>query len=283
MPYVNFTLQDIFGIVIAFLLFPLFLFIPGYFIGWISNSLNFRHRSLPLKVLLSLVLSVSVWPIATFLVARFLSMQAVWILHIFVWIAFVYLCIQSVISTKSNSNKARFRLNRYLMIGLALVIVWCVIAILSLIDLQIGNKLYFSVMSYDYGLRTSITNAITRTGIPPTNPSFYPGHPLGVSYYYFWFLLCSLVEQMTGSWIEARYAVMGGTLWIGIILMATIAVYLRFQTAQGAKNIQIRSIIGALLLFVTGLDILPVAALNINRLRAHLPLLFDMILKSLHG
>lgn len=53
---------------------------------------------------------------------------------------------------------------------------WTALAIFCLVDLQWGQReLYFSVASFDQTTRVSIIDAMTRTGVPPINPSYYPG------------------------------------------------------------------------------------------------------------
>jgi hypothetical protein len=100
-------------------------------------------------------------------------------------------------------------------------------------------------------LRTAITASISRTGVPPQNPYFFPGRPFPLHYHYFWFLLCSIVEQLGGVAVSPRHAIIAGTLWCGLGLMAVIALYMRFFQPKGAVDVERRSVIAVALLSVT--------------------------------
>jgi hypothetical protein len=112
-------------------------------------------------------------------------------------------------------------------------------------------------------LRTAITASITRSGVPPQNPYFAPGQAFPLRYHYFWFLPASLVDQLGGSLVSARQALIGGTIWCGIGLIAVLPLYLRFFQPKGAANLEKRTLTAIALLSVTGLDLVPVALLGI--------------------
>jgi hypothetical protein len=159
--------------------------------------------------------------------------------------------------------KQRRPLSRNAMVFLAIAAGWVVIGLFCLIDLQIGQRLYFPVVSYDNTLRTAITASISRTGVPPQNPYFFPGRPFPLRYHYFWFLMCSIVEQVGGDSVSPRHALIAGTLWVGLALMAVIALYMRFFQPKGAADVERRAVIAVALLSVTGLDILPIFVISI--------------------
>jgi hypothetical protein len=139
---------------------------------------------------------------------------------------------------------------------LAIVAGWIVIGTACLVDLQIGNRLYVPVTSFDYMLRTAITAAVERTGVPPANPYFYAGHGFILRYHYFWYMLCGLVGRMGRPLVTARTAVIAGTLWSGIGLVSVIALYTHLS---GGRKPDRRMLIAVALLSVTGLDIVPLA------------------------
>ncbi len=145
-------------------------------------------------------------------------------------------------------------------------IAWLVIVLFSLVDLQLGNRLYFNVSSFDHSLRTEFTHAITRTGVPPQNPLFDLGFTAPLRYHYFWFILCSLVERAGGrllngaqadSLLNARQAMMGSIVWAGWALAATVPLFFRYFYRFTGQALKRRAVIGVLLLSVTGLDVLP--------------------------
>lgn len=61
----QFTLQDLSGISLAILAFGVLLLPSGFLTGWLGNTLGFRRTSLTEKSLLSIVLSIAVFPIVT--------------------------------------------------------------------------------------------------------------------------------------------------------------------------------------------------------------------------
>ena len=102
-----------------------------------------------------------------------------------------------------------------------------------LVDIQIGTKLYFANVSYDYTTRIAVINAISRTGVPPINPSYFPGHPEKLTYlYYYWYILPSIIDLIGGRFVNSRQAMTAGTIWGGICLMAIIALYLHLRNRE---------------------------------------------------
>ena len=124
----------------------------------------------------------------------------------------------------------------------------------SLVDLPVGgDRLYTSVTSADQAYRTAFTDTVTRTSIAhPINPLGYLDGPAPLRYHYFWFILCSLVDQVGGAWVPARQALFASVIWCGIALACTIAAYLRFFVSDGGTISSRWIFIGVLLLTVTG-------------------------------
>jgi hypothetical protein len=144
---------------------------------------------------------------------------------------------------------------------------FCVIFLLvmaaSLIDLSWGQHVYFSTVAYDWTGRVAITQAVTDSGVPPVNPSFYPGHALPLFYYYFWFLVSSVCERLSFGLVDSRQALIAGSFYAALGLIAIVCLFARY--GNGGKDTQFgrRWRIGALLLLVTGLDIIPWALRNL--------------------
>lgn len=249
----NFMISDMLLSAQAFALMPLFLFIPGYVLGWLLDVLGFRRRSLAEQVLLSTPLSLAVCPIATYLVGWAFSMGALWFVYGCFWALFpVLIAVQA-----RRSRWPELRVNsRYTWIALGIVAVWCVVALASLVDLQIQDHLYSSVTFRDYSFRVPITQALAQKGLPGVNPFFYPGQNVPLRYHHFWMLLCSLPVRLFG--VRAVHAMWGATPWCGIALMSMIPLFLKFFQEQTA-HLRRKTVIGMCLLAVTGLDIIPTA------------------------
>lgn len=265
----QFMLQDLQGILAAAVLFPLFLLIPGYVLGWATNLLQFRQRTLLTRTLLAIVLSISICPILTYLSARFFSFVLVLCLYAITWVAFVWLAAVGLRRQNLASWHARLRASRLCQVSLLIILIWAATSTLSLIDLQAGQQLYFSYTSYDYHKHMAMTNTLLRNGVPPANPYFAPGHPVELYYYYFWYLLCSLVPRLGGATTGPRAAVMAGTIWCGTALMALVTLWLRFLSPRPPHTSAAkRSIVGIGLLLVSGLDVIPSVGLSLLTLAA---------------
>ena len=247
----NFMLQDISSTLLSFLLFPLVLILPGYILGWLLNLFEFRARLLHSRLALSLLLSVAISPVLFYLLSSLFSFMGTFIAVVLFFIAFVvFIFIDRPVIPSFSNNGMKWMV--------LLVIVWIVLALFSLVDIQSGKELYFSVVAYDQTTRISIVDAMTRTGVPPVNPSYYPGHPVQMNFlYFFWYILGSMVDQLGGSMADARGAFFASAIWGGIALMAAIAFYLRLRNKNDGVNIWTLALIGSGLLMVSGLDFLP--------------------------
>ncbi len=249
----NFTLQDILGTTLAFCLFPLVIVFPGYVSGWAFNLFEFRTRLLPTRFAISLLLSISISPILYYIAASQFSMNmALGVTALFALVFIVLLIYEKPAMPQDRLWRVFF----WVSLG------WVIFATLSLVDLQFtGNQLYFSVISFDHTTRVSIIDAMTRTGVPPINPSYYPGKYVHLTFlYFFWYILGSIIDLIGGSWVDARASLFASVLWCGLALMSLIAFYLRQRNGNHNGNVWKRALIGVASLSITGLDILPVLA-----------------------
>ena len=234
----------------GFCLFLLVAFLPGYALGNLTDVLRFRTRTLAFQLAASVPLALAIGPIVAFTVGRWLSLTAVLGVNAGLSAYALYLLARAVKKSSFNSTDKKFP------VFLGLIAIWLVIALVSLADIQIGRRLYFSTIAFDYAVRTEFTQAIATYGIPAQNPFTYPGHLVVLRYHYFWMIPCALVQRLGCGLVDARQAFIAGTLWCGMGLMSLIPLYLRVFSPQGATNLYRRSVIGIALLGVTGLDIL---------------------------
>ncbi len=249
-------ISDLLAVSEALVLWVLVLFIPGYVFGWLLDALDFRRRLLLARCAISIPLAIAILPIITYHLWRW-SLPAVWVMYAGCVIGFAALLFHErhLLSVPPLSKRTGA--------VLAIVAGWVVLGTLLLVDLQLGKRLYFPLAAYDYTLRAAITASITNSGVPPHNPYFFPGHPFALRYHYFWLMLCSLVDQFGGPAVTARHAILAGTVWSGVGLMALVPLYLRFFQPKGAKDLDRRTLIGISLLGVAGLDIVPVLLTSI--------------------
>jgi hypothetical protein len=251
----NFTLTDLAASIAAVCLFPLFVLIPGYAVAWLLDLFDFRRRTWLFRAALSVPLSIAIAPILSYLAGRYLSMTAVWLLYAASWMYVAVVVLRGRKDAAPRSPAGAWRM------AIALFSLWGALALFSLVDLQLGNKLYYSTTAFDFSVRTQFIHAIGSTGIPPANPFFFPGHAQPLRYHYFWLILCSMVDVAGGAFVGARHAWIGGVIWCGAGLMALIALFFRLIDYRGPETFRRRTLAGILLLGVTGLDILPYAFL----------------------
>jgi hypothetical protein len=252
----NFTLQDVIGTIAGFFIFPFVLIFPGYVTGWAFDLFQFRARFLPSRLAISLILSVAISPILYYLVISLFSFNAGLAVTALIAAAFVALLTYE---KPAWPQDGRWRIFFWASLG------WTIFAIFCLVDLQWGNReLYFNVASLDHTTRVSIIDAMTRTGVPPINPSYYPGHYVKLTFlYFFWNVLGSIIDIAGGRLVDARTAFFASVIWCGIALMALIAFYIRLRDGLGGGKVWRRALVGIASLSLSGLDIIPVVALMI--------------------
>ena len=83
----------------------------------------------------------------------------------------------------------------------------------ELIDIPVGSRLYMNVVVHDHALRTAFVDAVIRTGVPPANPLYWPGHAVPMRNYYFWYVLCAIVSKL--AHVTARQALDASCVWAG--------------------------------------------------------------------
>jgi hypothetical protein len=253
----DFSFQDILGSWVALFIFPFVLLFPGYVICWTFDLFDFKQRRLLTRYNIALIVSIAVVPILVYLLAFLTSFYVTDLILAFFFIT--YIIILLIESSKFQEHHGPpFVLSRIQKLGFMIAILWVSFCILSLIDIQWGNRLYNSAVSLDFATRVTVINAITRTGVPPVNPSYFPGHPEYItSLYYFWYILCSIVDQLGGNLVDARTALIAGDAWCGLILMALIAFYLKLRNRNSSDKAWKMAIFGIGLLSISGLDVIP--------------------------
>jgi len=256
---INYTLQDISGSLLAAIIFPIVLLIPGYVVGWLLNGFDFRSRHLMVQHIIGVVLSNAISPIVLFLLYRLTSANiALACLFIFA-VVYIVLFIREIIKRAENPQIFSSIPIRYQRIAALIAGVALFFSIVLLVDIQVQDRLYFSNVSYDLTTRVSVVDAVTRTGVPPINPGYYPGHPVQLTFlYYFWYILGSVVDRLGGSHVSAYQSMIASTAWCGLTLISTLALYIHLRT-NGSREKKYRlPVIAAQLLLVGGLDVIPV-------------------------
>ena len=241
----NFTLQDVAGSAVAAAVFALALYVPGYVLGYAADLFEFRRGSFRDRMPWAIAYSFAVTPLAGYLVAKYAGLDtACWSLLglALVWLALAWRDRRGFAWSSSDTLTA------------CVAGAWVCLVILSLVDLQVGHRLYFSVVEDDQSYRVAFTNAVMRTGVPPANPLYFPGHGQPMRYYYFWYVVCALVARI--GHVSARQAFVASSVWAGFGMAAVLALYVRHFLDAG-NEARRRTWIAVALLMVTGADLLP--------------------------
>lgn len=250
----NFTVRDILSAFMGFLIFPCVLIAPGYVTGWFFDLFDFKKRQPLIRLGIGLVLSFAVSPIIFQLTSNLLSFDIAIIFVAVLNLGFLFLVFRDGFVFVPGTGI-------FMWVGIG----WVCFVILSLINIQWGGQLLYSVTSYDQTTRVSVIDAITRTGVPPINPSYYPGEPVRLTFvYYFWYVLCSIVDTIGGKYVDARAALNASSVWIGLGLMSLIALYFRLRSTARSAAIWKSAGLGIAFLAVSGLDILPAVFLMLR-------------------
>lgn len=260
---------DTLGCLLGVAAFAPVLVAPGYCLGLAFDILGFRLRSAGERLAWGVAMSFAVVPILAVMIAKYGSLNAV------CWIA-VLCCVGSLGSVLWELlRRPKVSPNGWALAGAGLVAIWIAFVVGELVDVGIGHHLFLSVTVYDHALRSAFVDAVMRTGVPPVNPLYWPGHAAPMRYYYFWYVVTAAAARLVG--VTARQAILASIVWAGLGLAATVALYCRhFLTDINSGGDLVRRsgrqwtrlTIALALLAVTGLDILPAIAKALIRLPA---------------
>jgi hypothetical protein len=259
------TTEQILTAVLAIPAFLPSLVCSGYVVAWATNLHRFRERTLVERVFWSVPLSLALSTSAIVLLGR-LSLNAA---VLFLW-AGAALCLGSVFLEQMQLRQQGKRLAIGLrpLGGIALVcaLLWTVVTVLSLVDIESNRHLFMSVPMLDQAYRVNWTESVLRTGIPPANSLYWAGHSAPMRNYYFWYALCAVVAKM--AHLPVRAVITASCVWAGFVLAALNGLCLKHLVEAGPRlRKQFLCSIG--LLAVTGLDI---CVIIWNTFFAHLPL-----------
>ena len=246
----NFTLQDVAGSAVAVVVFALALYVPGYVLGYAANLFGFRKMSFCERSLWAIAFSFAVTPIAGYLAGRYAGFNAA--CGLLLGIALVWLVL--LWRDRHQLAWSRIAWSRSETAIACAALAWVAFVVFSLVDIQVGHKLYFSVVLDDQTYRVAFTDSVLRTGVPPANPLYFPGHSQPMRYYYFWYVVCAMAARI--GHVTARQAFIASSAWAGFGMAAILALYVRhfLGVVEGVRR---QTWIAIALLAVTGADLLP--------------------------
>lgn len=224
----------------------------GYITAWFTNLHQFRQRSIVERIFWSVPLSLSVSTIASVLIGRFLSLAAVvefLLVSAAVWVATL---IREWTQLRRSGKKWAIGFNPLGGKALSFALIWILVTVLLLADLQSGHRLFMSLAFFDHGMRINWTESVLRTGVPPVNSLYLYKQPAPMRYYYFWYVVCAAVVKM--AHLPTRAVLTASCAWSGFVLAALIGLYLKHFLSTGAR-LRRQFTLSIFLLTVTGLGI----------------------------
>lgn len=234
----NFTGSDLIQITSSSFVWLLLFTTQGYLIGYVSNFLYFKHRTLATQLIWSACLAISCTPAITNLCTLLLGVR--FGVAINVVLAAAGMVLMTSVTMKRRARRAGHPANIRTMKAAAVInLAWIVLAIAMLVDVQIGHKLYVSVLMYDHSLKIALADGIARNGVPPINPTFHPAHATPYYYHYFWPLLCTICSAIIGSPYDTRVSTLGGVVASGAIFLNSfflITTYFRNKAFPRVKG-----------------------------------------------
>jgi hypothetical protein len=262
----NYMMTDIQRTLLALSFCPLVFYMPGYVAGAVSNVLDFNQQGFGFKSLVAICFSIAIFPAIVFILGMSLGLTTALMGYGVIGILFVYYFGTAALqaSRQHKTKGERAKAVKEFRFGVLACLLWGAISLFSLIDWQTApDELYPPVEVHDYTKHIVVTDAITRTGLPPTSPMFGIPNAPKLFYYYYWFMLCSFVEQTSRGLLEPRYAVLAGDIVTGFALLAAIALSARYLLPADENDSWQTAKFACALTLVTGLDILPVGLSHI--------------------
>jgi hypothetical protein len=239
----DFMVKDVLGSLLAVLAFSSLLYAPGYIVAHATNLFGFRRLDFAARSLWAVACSFMVMPIAAYFLGHIFGLNGV--------VCIMGVCTLTVpLLLLTGTGRADWSATDRRTTAL-LVLGWTAFALLMLVEFQVGHKLYFSVVMADRSYRIAFTDAVVRTGIPPSNPLYFSGAPAAMRYYYFWYVLCAAVVKF--AHVTAQQSFIASTIWAGFGLLATTKLYTMHFFRWGRRQ----QWIALGLLAVTGADLIP--------------------------
>ena len=224
----------------------------GYLAAWFTDLHDFRKRSIVERIFWSIPLSVAVSTISLVLIGRFLSLTTASVFLLLCSVLWLAILGREWFGLRRSGAKWNLGLQPLGGTMLLLAVVWIAVVVLSLVDFQKGQQLFMSLFISDHSARVNWIQSTLRTGIPPTNPFYFYKDAAQMRNYYFWYVDCASVAEI--SRLPARAILTSSCVWSGFALVALIGLYLKHFLCVGTR-LRKQFLLAVSLLAVTGLDI----------------------------
>ena len=199
----NGSVSDVVGVLIATLLGLPLVVLPGYALGGLSGVLGFRELAPGRRLLCAALLGIGLLPFLDSALVAVAGVPAAALVSLAVATAALVPVVRTWRGRVDGS-------------ACALMALWIGVVIYALIDIDTGDALHQPIGVIDLVKHAALTRSIVESGVPPLDPFF--ARPERVSYYYFFYTLCALVDWLGGTWVDGRAAFAGLAIWTGIAL-----------------------------------------------------------------
>ena len=257
----NASVEDVSQTLAGIVAFAPLLFVTGYLINRATAVLTRRNESLADTLGASLALSISILPVLLHLIGR-ISMAGTGVIF---WASAATFLVMLWRKRRAIVTAAN---DRAIQQCLLIALIWAAISIPLQIDWEWNGRVYPPGIA-DQAFRIGTISALDRSRVlPPEDPFLRLGRVLPLGYHYFWYILCDLVSRAAPRWIGTRGSLMAGTAWTGLALWASLSLWLKGVRAERDWT-RIRWTVAAMLLCISGLDILPASILALRRIMWH--------------
>ena len=164
----NYSGQDVLGILRVLPFFSLVLFVPGYLAGMATNALGFRSAKVAERIALALLLSSTISPYLICILGRALSIPV--ISGLFLLLGFLFFA-NVVLEWRRNKFELPGAPHWTTKALVGLVALWLFVCLASLPDLQLDHRLYSTAAVYDHGITKRI-HLVGHTNGSATRKSF---------------------------------------------------------------------------------------------------------------
>ena len=253
------TLIELAQNVLCTVAFAIFLLPPGYLAMRLLNLKNMRQKSGDEQLLWSVALSIPLALLLGELLGRILPPVGVLSFFFVLALAAVVLLL---VDSRRLQHTAGTSKQTYLAAAAALLL--GAYLLLTLIDIQVGNRLFVPTVLTDWGVRIPLVETAIRGPIPPLNPlsalTSAPASPM--RYYYFWYILCALPARLTHA--DPGGVLAASAVWAGSALFAVFFLALKYFVGV-REQLHSRCLMLLMPMLLLGLDILPTIAIYLSR------------------
>ena len=218
----NYSLQDIVGLITATALGVPVLLLPGFAIAYAVDFCGFRKVDPARRLLTAVLVATAIVPVIAALSARMAGVGA----------AVAVTLVLAMLGALLARRQPRPAISRAAWTVSA---IWFVVVAATWIDIDTGQHLHVSLLVVDMVKHAATVRVISDTGMVPPADVFYLRDQAS-SYYYYYFLVSAMIERLGFGLVDARMAVAGQLVWTGIAVLALAALLFEHTRSHRRQN-----------------------------------------------